>query len=1713
MLFRPSESSKKIVDFYRRYLLTTFRTNDESYNEQLEAELKKKKAIADGPYISMSAPYKKGKSLVELAQEEKVTKELLKIKGFVPNRKLYKHQEEAVIKANEGKNLIVTTGTGSGKTESFLIPIINQLLREKEEGTLGPGVRTLIIYPMNALVNDQIRRIRELLKDMDSETKITFGRFTGETEEEYEKAKIKYEEVEDVEKDPLMENELISREQMRRTPPNILITNYAMLEYMLLRPGDNIIFSKENAEKWQYIVFDEAHSYVGAKGIEVATMIKRVKAMLNRDDIKFILTSATLGDEKSNDEIIHFGEQLCNAHFDASCIVRSYPEIVKPEREVKNIKFDVYEELAGKIRDNESEERMLEVLRKYDVEIDETKSFPEVLFEMILHDQFYYEVRSALYDQIKTIDVLAEELYITVENLTDFIAVASNAVRNGEKLFEAKYHMFLRGLEGVYITLNPSKKLFINKMESYVNPLTGDEEKVFETTFCNNCGSLFIRGILENGRLVQKRKYEDYEEPNIYLLGSTYDEDVEDDEKAKKEYWLCSRCGAIAKNLKCGCGETYKNKVMLVKDRGDKLNKCPCCHSFNAKRSILRPYYLGSEAATAVIATALYNELPDVKKTIEVKKITDSFFGNSTSINEKIEKLTKQFIAFSDSRQMAAFFASYLNTSYRDTLVKRIMYEIVSEKNDKFENGVSLKSFVGFLTQKMIKYNLFGDKKNEEEVEKEAWIYTLKEISNYKAKNSMQNEGILMFDIDINVPELPHFNLNKEETSLLFKIFVKDMMKDSAIDTPEVSLDADIKRFSITGFKRGYRLKSVKNASIIGWAPENSKTNKRLKFIKQISEDSDASDDECRKLLEAMWEEILNNEGFLVDGRVGKGKNSDSVSFLNPDKIKVKSVNRLFRCNECNSITPYNIKGKCNNPSCNGRLEEYYYKDKLKGDHYYNLYANLNITPMIVNEHTAQLSSKTAYDYQRQFKDGEINVLSCSTTFEMGVDVGSLETVFMRNMPPSPANYAQRAGRAGRSLQSAAYAITYCPNSSHDLNYYRNPKEMIKGTIRPPYFNTNNSKIVLRHIFASAFSFFWKEYSDLYTKTIDEFMKVKGFDKMKEYLKSKPVELKAYIDKILGNKELKEFFGVDNFLWVKELFSEDGKDGLCDIAINDYESRIKEMEKEEQYLRNNKGKGYNIDKIMKSIKTIKDQGMIEFLSKSNLIPKYGFPVDTVELQSSNTNISEEISLSRDLFSAISEYAPDSEIVANGKLLKSRYVRKLAGYEWPRNEYVRCKNCLTMNTWQHAKNNKECFICGEPFVTKTKSYIIPKFGFIMDINKAEDAGINKPIRTYKGSVSYIGDTNNIKFREFLFANKRVYIGNSKMDKLLILNESNFYICNTCGYGKVINDTYDDFIEEKIKHKDANGYYCSNKKLEHLSLGHELQTDVAFLKFIDIDINKDMQNDAWTILYSLLEGLSKTINIDRNELSGCLQWYKDNEHPKGNYGFVLFDNTPGGAGYVRQLDKPHVFLTMMKEAYRVVKQCNCGGKKADTACYSCLCNYYNQNQHDILKRRYAIEFFENFLEGATDKWDIEDQGIISGFELTQDLDYFEELNSVEKEDYYKISFCNIGTNMSSESMEYIWGCLMEDCEYDNEKNIIDQLANSYVKKIEKPIYGEDIEIIETGKRMPVDLIWKASKVMLFLNEGYEDYLEAKKTGWSCYCTKEKFDINEFLEKIEV
>ena len=1572
MLFRPAESSKRIVEFYRKYLLTTFRTNEDIYNEQLKEQLSQENVIAKGPYISMNDSFEKDKSLRELAAEKEdvISKKLLELPELYPDRKLYRHQVESIRQANMRKNLIITTGTGSGKTECFLIPVINQLLREKERGTLCPGVRTLIIYPMNALVNDQIRRLREIFKHT-NEHDITFGKYTGETKEKYSDALSEFIEREGVEP---IKNELISRDQMRKNPPHILITNYAMLEYLLLRPGDNIFFSKQHASKWHSIVLDEAHTYGGAKGIEVASLLKRVKAMLQRNDIQFFLTSATLGDRNSNPQIINFAHLLCGTQFDENSIIRSSTSApVKPEITSK-LDFSIYREVAEKIRNNIDYEKIIKFLESKNVYINNGVNLDETLektlYSMILHDDFYYEVRYYLLNKIKPLSQLAHELNISVDDITDFIVVASNAQIDGDKIFEAKYHMFIRGIEGVYVTLNPSNKLFIKKMETYKeNPQSDDcGFKVFEITFCHNCNSTFIVGQTEDGYLVQKSKFNDDYSPEVYLLDGDYDEDDEESENEKK-FIVCAKCGAIerassVKGLTCGHDKFNYNTLIKVKDFGDKLHICPCCHVVNTQRSILRPYFLGNEAATAVIATALYNELPDVKIVQKSITLEDPFFGSkSQEVIEKHDNLVKQFLTFSDNRQAAAFFASYLQTTYRDNLIKKIMTKICEDNLQVMHEGIKLNTYVRWLEEFLEKYNIYdSDVRN-----KQAWLIVIKELINYKAMNSLQNKGVLYFDLDIEVSENVKLSLSANEVTTLFKIMALYFIKDVAIRLPIVLTKSDYKMVSYDGRTKGYTLNYSQEKYILSWLPRIGKENVRTKVLRKIFPDKDEIF--IRSLLEAIWSKLLDSGIIKYDSNSGK-------YLLVSEAIKVKVVEKLYICNECKTITPYSLKNICVNHRCNGTLVEYNYLKAMEDDHYYDIYHNLNISDLIAKEHTAQLGSQKAYSYQNGFKNKKINVLSCSTTFEMGVDVGTLETVFMRNMPPSPANYAQRAGRAGRSIKSAAYSLTYCPNSSHDLNYFKNPVSMIKGTIEPPSFNVNNEKIVLRHIFASAFSFFWKKYPELYTKTINEFIDADGVNLFKKYLESHPEDLKRYLCNII-DPELQKIYKINSYDWINKLFNEDSMDlGIFIIAIKKYDADIKELANArkdctERQRRATPGSkedrklGWKIREIGDSINTIKCQQIIEFLSRNNLIPKYGFPVDIVELKSfGKGGILDSLCLDRDLFSAISEYAPESEVVADGKLITSRYVRVLDGYAWPEYNFAMCRNCNTLNRFIWVQDeHKMCRQCGHELPKVLNKYIIPKFGFITENGEPEDVGTEKPERTYKGSISYIGDGTRIESRAYSICGKKVDVGTSKMDELAVLNTSNFYICKACGYGKIYDERTDLAIE--LVHDKPDGYRCSNKTLYPYSLGHEFQTDVVLLKFVSENIT-DL-NVAWTILYSLLEGLCKHLCIDRNELSGCLHWYRNEEFLNiGNYGFVLFDNTPGGAGYVRQLRHIPTFIGMLESGAQVVNGCLCGGEEANTACYSCLCNYYNQKQHDILKRRYAINFFNSLLNGEKKWW---------------------------------------------------------------------------------------------------------------------------------------------------
>ena len=234
MSIDPIRTSQAVAEAYYGYLCTTFQFADERLSEQFEAELRRKDKYVKGPIVQATPPFKRSLTLNSLVDEGVLSPLFLKCPENVRTRQPICHQEAAIRKMVSGKrSIVVATGTGSGKTECFMLPICNHLLRQHEAGTLGPGVRALLLYPMNALANDQVKRLRGLFEPFEF---VTFGRYTGETPERRRDALDAYRNT--VNCDPLP-NEMISREEMQAEPPHVLITNYAMLEYLLLRPEDD----------------------------------------------------------------------------------------------------------------------------------------------------------------------------------------------------------------------------------------------------------------------------------------------------------------------------------------------------------------------------------------------------------------------------------------------------------------------------------------------------------------------------------------------------------------------------------------------------------------------------------------------------------------------------------------------------------------------------------------------------------------------------------------------------------------------------------------------------------------------------------------------------------------------------------------------------------------------------------------------------------------------------------------------------------------------------------------------------------------------------------------------------------------------------------------------------------------------------------------------------------------------------------------------------------------------------------------------------------------------------------------------------------------------------------------------------------------------------------------------------------------------------------
>lgn len=802
------------------------------------------------------------------------------------------------------------------------------------------------------------------------------------------------------------------------------------------------------------------------------------------------------------------------------------------------------------------------------------------------------------------------------------------------------------------------------------------------------------------------------------------------------------------------------------------------------------------------------------------------------------------------------------------------------------------------------------------------------------------------------------YNLSTEEVKNLCLAFIMGMLSDVAVYYEKDMSEADREFFTHNGVETTYLSNGANSKYIKSFVPKNdNRTNKRLDYLSRILKKKGivARREEMIKLLESLWQ-IFFVRSELVKNVTTKSEGEGYQ--VNTNKLTLSASNKWYICNHCKKLTTINIDNVCPNYLCDGALENIDVDKALQDNHYYRMYNDLLVQPLRVVEHTAQLDREEAYKYQNMFKSKKIDVLSCSTTFEMGVDVGELETVFMRNMPPTPANYTQRAGRAGRSTNSAAFALTFCTKSNHDFNFFKNPISMIKGIITPPAFKVDNEKISIRHVYSSALAFFWRKYP-MYYGSVEDMLEPKkegdkcGYDMFKTYLKSKPQDLKEYLFKCLP-KRLMQQFEINSFGWVDWLFDKP-KDEYPNFkrVFELYVREIKALveDKNRAFV-----SGEKVDYIVWRLKNYRSERIITFLSKNSILPKYGFPVDTVSLAIQTQGPSSTLDLSRDLSMAISEYAPGCQIVADGKLITSRYIKKMPNEHWKMYDYVKCPNCQTLNleinTGSSREKLKQCRQCHAVLRdSEIKTFLIPDFGFVAD-RRIEKPTLIKPERTFRSEASFVSYNNEIPEIEYKIGNTKINVASIDNGRMAMLATDDFFVCQECGYAMDGPETGNPFVRHHTKeHYTSYGAKCKCKNLDRFSLGYTFETDVIRLR---IDKPVTRVEEAYSVLQAFILSACSNLNIDNNEISGCLQYYKD-----GCYSYILYDSTPGGAGHVRRLNNETALREMLNSAYFRVDTCTCGDDKGDTSCYGCLRTYQNQRHHDIIKRRYVIDYLKDII----------------------------------------------------------------------------------------------------------------------------------------------------------
>jgi hypothetical protein len=1136
-MLNPILFTERVVQDFLRYQLTAYPFADKGLYAQMRKLLNldetRRSPLMKGPYVSLSRTFEEGIAVKDAVKEGWLHAHLSQL---ISHPHLYGHQEQAIRAITSGHTTLVSTGTGSGKTECFLYPIISRCLTLRDKNA-PPGISAVIVYPMNALADDQMDRLRELLAG----SGIRFGIYTGSLKEhtkdatghrlpegssaeDYrrrlakERSKVEGKDRQVIH--PPEEN--ISREEMRNPAlrPRLLLTNVKQLELLLTRQKDIEMFA---AATLDYLVFDEAHTFRGTMGAETACLIRRLRSYCGKSpaDTVCVATSATIVDPRSS-ESSEAGRTFASRFFGVEpgrvelVGERYQPDVWATAEQRKippalngNPSDHLTEILKAVEKDDEAAGKAIALILKLALGLRlSEQNWRLNLYEELSRNELLFQLVELLRGA-RSLETLSEEVEkkvgraVTDEEVLLWLALGAASRKEERPLVRPVIHTFVRGMGGAVVTFPPKQtepKLYLSAETVEEIQELGAKLKPLPVLSCTTCGQHYFEHWAKDfdfsgdhptgGQAIDSERHfwEACDEVNGGKRGVLLDrliaqEDGDSEQPDKTEtVWFCRVCGCLHSHEEPNCkscgrpGMVVRIYAAQTRAEGDgRLGSCLCCRArgatvFGRHREPARPVRAVTVSDVHVLAQ---NMLQHAER--------------------------KRLLVFADNRQDAAFQAGWMQDHSRRYRLRALIYERLRD------GRVSLGDLVAWLDDRLDR-----DDSLSNALAPEVWRAHRKagaSAEHYKARKFFLRAQVLRElsvgmrqriglepwgRMTVNYAGLKATDGFFSKWSGITRIPTEDLLRgvelllDRERRNSHLLLDREnhiFTRFWREGMReiqRGFLplLPDVPVGLVLRRQPSHNESRIRQWLGKGNSSMRQAADkwnvpENLRvEFVEELWQYLTKDARVLVETRLLSSKNEAlpncaDAHQIDGDVLQISASERrgVYRCKTCRqTVNKQPPLMKCLAWNCKGEMQ---WEDE-RDDNYDLQVLDGNFTMMRPREHSAQVPQADRTTAEQYFKGaGEaVNCLVCTPTLELGVDIGQLDSVLMRNVPPLPANYFQRAGRAGRRHRMAVN-LTYARPASHDRAFFESPEKLLNGVVLPPRFNLSNPVLVKHHAHAA----------------------------------------------------------------------------------------------------------------------------------------------------------------------------------------------------------------------------------------------------------------------------------------------------------------------------------------------------------------------------------------------------------------------------------------------------------------------------------------------------------------------------------------------------------------------------------------------------------------------------------------------------------------------